>query len=210
MDDAIVVVENIHRHYKLQQHSRLQGAIMAVNEIGMPTILATLTVVLAFIPMAFVTGMMGPYMMPIPFNVPVAMIVSLVVAFVVTPWASYRLMKADHHDETAQPLEETKIYRLYKKVLAPLLENEKKRKIFLGIILAVFVDHHELSLVPVGEVPHAAQGEQEHLPRVHRYAGRHGDREHGPRRARGRRPYPTHSRGQRLRDLCGHRFGHGL
>ena len=60
VDDAIVVVENIHRHYKLQQHSRLQGAILAVNEIGMPTILATLTVVLAFIPMAFVTGMMGP------------------------------------------------------------------------------------------------------------------------------------------------------
>ncbi len=139
VDDAIVVVENIHRHYKLQQHSRLQAAIMAVNEIGMPTILATLTVVLAFIPMAFVTGMMGPYMMPIPFNVPVAMIVSLVVAFVVTPWASYRLMKADHQDEPRQPLEETRSYRLYQKVLAPLLVNSKKRKIFLGIILAVFV-----------------------------------------------------------------------
>jgi multidrug efflux pump subunit AcrB len=139
VDDAIVVVENIHRHYKLQQHSRLQAAIMAVNEIGMPTILATLTVVLAFIPMAFVTGMMGPYMMPIPFNVPVAMIVSLVVAFVVTPWASYRLMKADHHDEKQPPLEETRSYLLYKKVLAPLLVNSKKRKLFLSIILAVFV-----------------------------------------------------------------------
>ncbi len=139
VDDAIVVVENIHRHYKLQQHSRLQAAIMAVNEIGMPTILATLTVVLAFIPMAFVTGMMGPYMMPIPFNVPVAMIVSLVVAFVVTPWASYRLMKADHHEEAAQPLEETRSYLLYRKVLAPLLVNAKKRKIFLSVILAVFV-----------------------------------------------------------------------
>ncbi len=112
---------------------------MAVNEIGMPTILATLTVVLAFIPMAFVTGMMGPYMMPIPFNVPVAMIVSLVVAFVVTPWASYRLMKADHHEEAAQPLEETRSYLLYKKVLAPLLVSARKRKIFLGVILAVFV-----------------------------------------------------------------------
>ncbi len=139
VDDAIVVVENIHRHYKLRQHSRLQAAIMAVNEIGMPTILATLTVVLAFIPMAFVTGMMGPYMMPIPFNVPVAMIVSLVVAFVVTPWASYRLMKADHHEETPLPFEETRSYLLYKKVLAPLLVNAKKRKIFLGVILAVFV-----------------------------------------------------------------------
>ena len=133
VDDAIVVVENIHRHYKLQQHSRLQGAILAVNEIGMPTILATLTVVLAFIPMAFVTGMMGPYMMPIPFNVPVAMITSLLVAFVVTPWASYRLMKPDSHGTPQQNLEETKSYRMYKKILAPLLENATKRRVFLGI-----------------------------------------------------------------------------
>ena len=89
--------------------------------------------------MAFVTGMMGPYMMPIPFNVPVAMIVSLVVAFVVTPWASYRLMKADHHGETIQPLEETRSYLLYKKVLAPMLVDAKKRKIFLSVIMALFV-----------------------------------------------------------------------
>ncbi len=139
VDDAIVVVENIHRHYKLQQHSRLQGAVLAVNEIGMPTILATLTVVLAFIPMAFVTGMMGPYMMPIPINVPVAMITSLFVAFIVTPWASYRLMKAEHHNERPQSIEESRIYQLYKKALAPLLVNPAKRKAFLGIIAVVFV-----------------------------------------------------------------------
>jgi multidrug efflux pump subunit AcrB len=139
VDDAIVVVENIHRHYKLQQHSRLQGAILAVNEIGMPTILATLTVVLAFIPMAFVTGMMGPYMMPIPFNVPVAMITSLFVAFIVTPWASYRLMKADHHGDPPLPLEETKLYKGYKKILGPLLENGAKRKLFMSVIIGVFL-----------------------------------------------------------------------
>src|SRR5512143_3769945 len=138
VDDAIVVVENIHRHYKLQQQSRLQGAIMAVNEIGMPTILATLTVVLAFIPMAFVTGMMGPDMMPIPFNVPVAMITSLFVAFIVTPWASYRLMKAEHHG-SPPPLEETRIYQLYKGVLAPLLSNGGRRRAFLGVIAVVFL-----------------------------------------------------------------------
>ena len=139
VDDAIVVVENIHRHYKLQQHSRLQGAIMAVNEIGMPTILATLTVVLAFIPMAFVTGMMGPYMMPIPFNVPVAMVTSLFVAFIVTPWASYRLMKTDHHGEQQLPLEETKLYKGYKKILGPLLENSGKRRLFMSIIIGLFL-----------------------------------------------------------------------
>jgi multidrug efflux pump subunit AcrB len=139
VDDAIVVVENIHRHYKLQQHSRLQGAILAVNEIGMPTILATLTVVLAFIPMAFVTGMMGPYMRPIPFNVPVAMITSLFVAFIVTPWASYRLMKAEHHDGNPPSMEETTIHRLYKKALGPLLANPGKRKVFLAAIVLVFL-----------------------------------------------------------------------
>lgn len=139
VDDAIVVVENIHRHYKLRQHSRLQGAILAVNEIGMPTILATLTVVLAFIPMAFVTGMMGPYMQPIPFNVPVAMITSLLVAFIVTPWASYRLMKAEHHSGTLPSLEETTIFRLYNKLLGPLLTNPFKRRVLLSAIVAVFL-----------------------------------------------------------------------
>lgn len=139
VDDAIVVVENIHRHYKLRQHSRLQGAILAVNEIGMPTILATLTVVLAFIPMAFVTGMMGPYMRPIPFNVPIAMITSLFVAFVVTPWASYRLMKTGHEGERPTPIEESSIYRIYNKVLAPLLVDSRKRKIFLVAVTAAFL-----------------------------------------------------------------------
>jgi len=139
VDDAIVVVENIHRHYQLQQHSRLQGAILAVNEIGMPTILATITVVLAFMPMAFVTGMMGSYMKPIPFNVPVAMVTSLVVAFIVTPWASYRLMTSGDHGTPNQPLEETKIYIAYKKVLGPLLESGAKRKVFMAIIGSVFI-----------------------------------------------------------------------
>jgi multidrug efflux pump subunit AcrB len=139
VDDAIVVVENIHRHYKLQQHSRLQGAILAVNEIGMPTILATITVVLAFIPMAFVTGMMGSYMKPIPFNVPVAMVTSLFVAFIVTPWASYRLMKTDHQGKQPLPLEETTLYKNYKKILGPLLENPGKRKVFMGIIVGLFL-----------------------------------------------------------------------
>src|SRR5512135_1619046 len=139
VDDAIVVVENIHRHYRLQQHSRLQGAILAVNEIGMPTILATLTVVLAFIPMAFVTGMMGPYMRPIPFNVPVAMVTSLFVAFIVTPWASYRLMKSEHHDANPPSLEETRIYRMYRSVLGPLLAKPRRRKAVLSAIAVVFL-----------------------------------------------------------------------
>ena len=198
VDDAIVVVENIHRHYKLQQHSRLQGAILAVNEIGMPTILATLTVVLAFIPMAFVTGMMGPYMRPIPFNVPVAMITSLFVAFIVTPWASYRLMKAEHHAGTsAVPGGDADLPDLQKDPGAAARESPEAEALPRADRGGISGDH-ELSGVPVGQVPHAAQGEQEHVPGDHRHAGGHGDREHGPGGARGGRLSPPDPGGQGL------------
>jgi multidrug efflux pump subunit AcrB len=136
VDDAIVVVENIHRHYQLQRHPRLNASIMAVNEIGSPTVLATLTVILAFLPMFFVTGMMGPYMAPIPFNVPVAMLASLMVAFIVTPWAAYRLVKVKH--EEGEKLEGTRIYKIYKKLLSPLLTNAHKRRLFILIVLVLF------------------------------------------------------------------------
>ncbi len=137
VDDAIVVVENIHRHYQAQKMPRLQAAITAVNEIGSPTVLATLTVILAFLPMFFVTGMMGPYMAPIPFNVPVAMLASLMIAFIVTPWAAFRLVKVRHAGEGK--LEDTRIFRLYRKILGPLLENRSKRRIFIAVIILLFV-----------------------------------------------------------------------
>ena len=137
VDDAIVVVENIHRHYQLQRHPRLHASILAVNEIGSPTVLATFTVILAFLPMFFVTGMMGPYMAPIPFNVPAAMLASLMVAFIVTPWAAYRLVEVKHADGAR--LEDTRIYRVYKGLLGPLLENRHKRRLFMAAVLALFV-----------------------------------------------------------------------
>ncbi|HEY5341738.1 MAG TPA: efflux RND transporter permease subunit, partial [Candidatus Aquilonibacter sp.] len=94
VDDAIVVVENIHRHYQNAPVARrLEATVRAVGEIGRPTMLATFTVVLSFLPMLFVTGMMGPYMRPIPLNVPVAMIASLLTAFAITPWATYALLR---------------------------------------------------------------------------------------------------------------------
>ncbi|MBI4664867.1 MAG: efflux RND transporter permease subunit [Nitrospinae bacterium] len=137
VDDAIVVVENIYRHYKMGAQDRMKSAIEAVNEIGSPTVLATLTVIVAFIPMAFVTGMMGPYMAPIPFNVPVAMLVSLAVAFIVTPWASYRLIKV-HDDHSAQPLAGQKLYKKYREIMLPLLTDYRKRMKFLTIVLVAF------------------------------------------------------------------------
>lgn len=94
VDDSIVVVENIYRHYAKPGIERVKAAVGAVNEIGRPTNLATFTVILAFLPMLWVTGMMGPYMGPIPFNVPVAMITSLAIAYTVAPWAARRWLKA--------------------------------------------------------------------------------------------------------------------
>ena len=98
VDDSIVVIENIFRHYAKRGVDRLQGAIAAINEIGRPTNLATFTVILAFLPMFWVTGMMGPYMAPIPFNVPVAMLASLAIAYTVAPWAAYRFLKVKGHE----------------------------------------------------------------------------------------------------------------
>lgn len=148
VDDAIVVVENIYRHYKMGAKDRLEAAVRAVHEIGSPTVLATLTVIVAFIPMAFVTGMMGPYMAPIPFNVPVAMIVSLAVAFVVTPWASYRLIKV-HEKKKSPPIEQQKIYGRYAGIMRPLLYSRNKRMGFLTVVLIIFFAAMVLPLLQV-------------------------------------------------------------
>ena len=122
VDDAIVVVENIVRHMRLSGGSRSieDVAIRAVDEVGNPTILATLTVVAAILPMAFVGGLMGPYMRPIPVGATAAMLFSLVVAFVVTPWAAVRLLKqpTGHHHEA-----DDRLTALYRRVMASLITN---------------------------------------------------------------------------------------
>jgi multidrug efflux pump subunit AcrB len=140
VDDAIVVVENVVRHYHLpsnQGRNRLKIAIEAVDEVGNPTILATLTVIAAILPMAFVGGLMGPYMRPIPVGASAAMIFSLLVAFIVTPWASLRLLKGDGHghgDHSAAS--EDWSIRLYRKVMDPLLHNSFWRWFFLlGVVI---------------------------------------------------------------------------
>ena len=97
VDDAIVVVENIHRHMALGGKSLREAIPEAVSEVGGPTILATFTVIAALLPMAFVSGLMGPYMRPIPINASVGMLLSLAVALIVTPWLALRLLT--HHDQ---------------------------------------------------------------------------------------------------------------
>ena len=129
VDSAIVVIENIHRHLSMGEDKEY-AAVIATNEIGNPTNIATLAIILAFIPMFFVGGMMGPYMSPIPFNVPVAMIASLVVAYIFTPWSVVKFLP-DHHEGEPFNIKETKVYTIFQKILQPLIESRIKRVVFI-------------------------------------------------------------------------------
>jgi multidrug efflux pump subunit AcrB len=133
VDDAIVVVENIVRHWRMPSNHGRPGfdvAVEAVDEVGNPTILATLAVVAAILPMAFVGGLMGPYMRPIPIGASAAMLFSLIVAFVVTPWAAVRILKqgGGGHEEGQEDF----FTRLYRRVMGKLLHQPPTRWAFLG------------------------------------------------------------------------------
>lgn len=152
VDDPIVDVENIYRHFKLRKFPPLKAVLVAVDEIRPPTVLATFTVIVSFLPMFFITGMMGPYMGPMAFNVPVAMLMSLVVAFTVTPWAAYHALRHEY-DTPAQPHDAKAgfTYRLYRRLLEPLLRSRAKAAGFLGAVALLFL--LAVSLVPLGLVP---------------------------------------------------------
>ncbi|MGC9224254.1 MAG: efflux RND transporter permease subunit [Terracidiphilus sp.] len=151
VDDAIVVVENIVRHFRLpenQHRSCGDVAIDAVAEVGNPTILATFTVIAAVLPMAFVRGLMGPYMRPIPVGSSVAMLFSLMVAFVVSPWAAIRLLgKHFSSAKILEPEHENWRTRLYRKVMTPLIASGRNRLIFLvGVVVLLLAS---VALVPL-------------------------------------------------------------
>ena len=136
VDDAIVVVENIARHWRMagnRGRPPYEVAIEAIDEVGNPTILATLTVVAAILPMAFVGGLMGPYMRPIPIGASAAMIFSLLVAFIVTPWAAVRILKPGAMHEAGE--QEDGLTRLYRRVMGTLLHAPVLRWGFLGMVL---------------------------------------------------------------------------
>jgi multidrug efflux pump subunit AcrB len=134
VDDSIIVVENIVRHFQMRKLPAKQAALAAVNEVGNPTILATLTVIAAVLPMAFVRGLMGPYMRPMPVGASLAMIFSLAVALIAAPWFAYRLLKGGHaHEGPADwSLERTFTYRVYKRTLVPMLTRPLLAWGFLG------------------------------------------------------------------------------
>ena len=141
VDDAIVVVENIVRHFRLpENHGRPWSdvAVEAVSEVGNPTILATFAVIAAILPMAFVRGLMGPYMRPIPVGASAAMVFSLVIAFVVSPWAALRLLRG-HTGGPAETESEGWSTKLYRRLMTPLITSAKRRWIFLGSVVALLL-----------------------------------------------------------------------
>jgi multidrug efflux pump subunit AcrB len=146
VDDAIVVVENIVRHARMPGEERgglAAIALRAVDEVGNPTVLATLAVVAAILPMAFVRGLSGPYMRPIPVGASAAMVFSLVVAFVVTPWAAVRLLEPSAQNHGTEDL----MTRLYRRVMAPLIASSRRRATFLTGVVALLLA--AVALVPL-------------------------------------------------------------
>ncbi len=143
VDDSIIIAENMHRHFKMNRLPFKQAAIYAINEVGNPTILATLTVIASVLPMAFVSGLMGPYMSPMPIGASIAMILSLFVALTITPYLGYIFLREKEKKGKApkveKPLQDTLIYRLYSKVQTPMLENKKYQYIFLGITTVLLI-----------------------------------------------------------------------
>jgi len=135
VDDAIVVVENIHRHRAHAPETPLSLLIpLAVDEVGGPTILATFTVIAALLPMAFVTGLMGPYMSPIPINASMGMLISLAIAFTVTPWLALKLLKSTHHAEARSE----RLERLFNRVLGPFVGSARnRRRLWLAVLALI-------------------------------------------------------------------------
>jgi len=138
VDDPIVDVENIHRHFAMRKQKPFDAVVSAVNEVRPPIILATLAVIISFVPMFFITGMMGPYMRPMALNVPVAMLLSLLVAFTITPWLSLHMLRGSygHAAHSAYTLEEDPFFKGYSRILGPMF---KDRRLRLGLIALIGV-----------------------------------------------------------------------
>jgi multidrug efflux pump subunit AcrB len=149
VDDSIIIAENMHRHFKMKRLPFKQAAIYAINEVGNPTILATFTVIASVLPMAFVSGLMGPYMSPMPIGASIAMILSLFVALTITPYLGYIFLREKEKParrggkgkapKEEKPLESTLIYRIYSKLETPLIENKKTRWLFLGVTVLLLL-----------------------------------------------------------------------
>ncbi|MGM0635917.1 MAG: efflux RND transporter permease subunit [Bacteroidota bacterium] len=157
VDDSIIITENMHRHFKMKKLPLRKAAIYAINEVGNPTILAAFIVIASVLPMAFVSGLMGPYMSPMPIGASVTMILSLFIALTIVPYLGYHFLKnqgrkpEEGEDEEFDPddlqlddiedkdLQQTRIYKLYDKIQRPLLNSRKKRWGFIGGITVLLI-----------------------------------------------------------------------
>jgi multidrug efflux pump subunit AcrB len=158
VDDPIVDVENIFRHFRLRRKPPREAVLEAVNEVRPPIIVATLVVMVSFFPMLFITGMMGPYMQPMALNVPVAMFMSMVVAFTVTPWLSYQMLKGVYGKGGHEPTDphKTITYRVYKAVLTPFLNSRLASWALIGVTTLLLLGSMilpALGLVPLKMLP---------------------------------------------------------
>jgi multidrug efflux pump subunit AcrB len=166
VDDPIVDVENITRHFALRKKATRRIVLEAVAEIRPPLITATLAVIVSFLPMFFITGMMGPYMRPMALNVPVTMLMSMVVAFTITPWLAFHVLKRRYggsdgaterrsdegqNEEDLDAVKETTLYRVFRPLMAPLLRSRKAAWSFLGVMALLMVG--AMTLAGVRAVP---------------------------------------------------------
>jgi multidrug efflux pump subunit AcrB len=157
VDDPIVDVENIFRHFKMKKEPPRDAVLTAIDEVRPPVILATLAVILSFLPMLFITGMMGPYMRPMAINLPLTMVMSLLVAFTITPWMSYHVLKGEYGKEEKEfVLEETRTYRVYRRLLLPFLASRRRAWLLMGVVLVLLLGSMAMpafNLVPMKMLP---------------------------------------------------------
>ena len=165
VDDPIVDVENIHRHFHIRRKASRAIVLEAVNEVRPPLIAATLAVILSFLPMFFITGMMGPYMRPMALNVPITMVMSMVVSFTITPWLAFHLLKrkasltgqaAGGHEPSTQDIRKSLIYRFFYPLMAPMLHHRPVAWGFLGgvgLLLAITAAMPMFRMVPLKMLP---------------------------------------------------------
>ncbi len=162
VDDPITGVDNIERFLKERTGSINDSIVEAISEIKIPLLMSTITIVLAFIPLAFISGMMGPYMAPLAFNVPVSVAISTVIAFVVTPWLASKILRTPENTPANiiigddMSTSDTGLLKAYRKLLKPLLNDRKKSKIVLWGVLALFIGAAMLPmlrLVPLKLLP---------------------------------------------------------
>ena len=151
VDNPIVSVENIYRFAGMKKYEHLQAVSSAMKEVMPPMVLSTLAIIASFVPMFFITGMMGPYMTPMALNVPLTMISSLVVAFTIIPWLSSKLLKEHPQTEHAGAQKETAVLIMYRRLITPLIDSRAKSWLMLLVITVLFIT--SLALAGTGLVP---------------------------------------------------------